>query len=71
VIDNGPGIPADERDAVRQRFYRGERTRHLAGSGLGLSIVSAVVNVHGFAMHIRDASPGTRVTIECWTSTLI
>ena len=71
VIDNGPGIPADERDAVRQRFYRGERTRHLPGSGLGLSIVSAVVNVHGFAMHIRDASPGTRVTIECWTGTLI
>jgi len=71
VIDNGPGIPADEREAVRQRFYRGESTRHLPGSGLGLSIVSAVVNVHGFAMHIRDANPGTRVTIECWTRTLL
>ena len=70
VIDNGPGIPDDERDAVLQRFYRGERTRHLAGSGLGLSIVSAVVNVHDFAMHIRNANPGTCVSIECWTRTL-
>ncbi|MBN3754747.1 HAMP domain-containing histidine kinase [Paraburkholderia sp. Tr-20389] len=70
VIDNGPGIPADERDAVLQRFYRGERTRHLAGSGLGLSIVSAVINVHDFSMHIADASPGTRITIECRTKTL-
>jgi signal transduction histidine kinase len=70
VIDNGPGIHADERDAVLQRFYRGERTRHLAGSGLGLSIVSAVVNVHDFAMRIRDVNPGTCVSIECWTRTL-
>jgi signal transduction histidine kinase len=70
VIDNGPGIPTEERDAVLQRFYRGERTPHLAGSGLGLSIVSAVVNVHDFAMHIGDAKPGARVTIECWPRTL-
>ncbi|REG52159.1 signal transduction histidine kinase [Paraburkholderia sp. BL6669N2] len=70
VIDNGPGIPADERDVVLQRFYRGERTRHLAGSGLGLSIVSAVVNLHDFAMRIDDANPGTCVSIECWTRTL-
>lgn len=70
VIDDGPGIPVQERDAVLQRFYRGERTRHLAGSGLGLSIVSAVVNVHDFEMHINDAELGTHITIECWTKTL-
>ncbi|MFP3569645.1 sensor histidine kinase [Paraburkholderia sp. SIMBA_030] len=70
VIDNGPGIAADERDAVLQRFYRGERTRHLAGSGLGLSIVSAVITVHDFTMRIGDANPGTRISIECWTRTL-
>ena len=70
VVDNGPGIPIEERDAVLQRFYRGERTSHLAGSGLGLSIVSAVINVHDFTMHIGDAKPGARVTIDCWARTL-
>ncbi|PRX22314.1 signal transduction histidine kinase [Paraburkholderia sp. BL18I3N2] len=70
VIDSGPGIPADERNAVLQRFYRSDRTRHLPGSGLGLSIVSAVVNVHDYCMQISDANPGTRVTIQCWTKTL-
>jgi len=70
IIDNGPGIPLDERDAVLQRFYRGERTRHLAGSGLGLSIVSAVLRVHDFAIRIGNAEPGARVSIECWSRTL-
>jgi signal transduction histidine kinase len=70
IVDNGPGIAANERDAVLQRFYRGERTRHLAGSGLGLSIVSAVIRVHDFTMRIGNAEPGARVTIECWSRTL-
>ena len=70
IVDNGPGIPLDERDAVLQRFYRGERTRHLAGSGLGLSIVSAVIRVHDFTMRIGNAEPGARVSIECWSRTL-
>ncbi|WP_242539868.1 sensor histidine kinase [Trinickia mobilis] len=70
VVDNGTGIAPDEREAVLQRFYRGERTRHLNGSGLGLSIVSAVIRVHDFTMRIDDAKPGTRVTIECWSRTL-
>lgn len=70
IIDNGPGIAADERDAVLQRFYRGETTRHLAGSGLGLSIVSAVMRVHDFTMKISNAQPGARISIECWSRTL-
>lgn len=70
IVDNGPGIPLDERDAVLQRFYRGERTRHLAGSGLGLSIVSAVIRVHDFTMHIGNGKPGARITVECWSRTL-
>jgi signal transduction histidine kinase len=70
IVDNGPGIPAEEREAVLQRFYRGEHTRHLAGSGLGLSIVSAVTRVHDFTMHIGNAGPGTRISVECWSRTL-
>ncbi|WP_144154315.1 sensor histidine kinase [Paraburkholderia sp. BCC1885] len=70
IVDNGPGIPLDERDAVLQRFYRGEGTRHLAGSGLGLSIVSAVIRVHDFTLRIGNAEPGARISIECWSRTL-
>jgi signal transduction histidine kinase len=70
IADTGPGIPSDEREAVLQRFYRGEHTRHLAGSGLGLSIVSAVFRVHDFSMHIGNNQPGTRISVECWSRTL-
>jgi signal transduction histidine kinase len=35
VTDTGPGIPAEEREAVLRRFYRAERSRHTPGSGLG------------------------------------
>jgi signal transduction histidine kinase len=70
IIDNGPGIPVEERNAVMQRFYRGEQTRHIAGSGLGLGIVSAVLRVHDFSARIGSAEPGTRMTVECWPHTL-
>jgi signal transduction histidine kinase len=70
VVDNGSGIPEEEREAVLQRFYRAANARQFAGSGLGLSIVSAVIRVHDFSMRITDAGPGTRVTIECWPRTL-
>ena len=67
IIDNGPGMPSGERQAVLKQFYRSAKTRHIAGSGLGLSMVSAVIRVHDFTMRIGNAEPGTRVTIECWS----
>jgi signal transduction histidine kinase len=70
VVDDGPGIPEDERHAVLQPFYRAKNASRFAGSGLGLSIVSAVLRVHDFSMRITDAEPGTRVTIDCWPKTL-
>jgi signal transduction histidine kinase len=70
IVDNGPGIPSGERQAVLRQFYRSEQTRHIAGSGLGLSMVSAVMRVHDFTIRIGNAGPGTRVTIECWSGTL-
>ena len=71
IEDTGPGIPPGERDAVLERFYRGERTRHVSGSGLGLSIVSAVMRVHGFALRIGDAPrAGAAITVECWPRSL-
>lgn len=64
VDDAGPGIPASERDAVLQRFYRSEQSRTSEGSGLGLSLVAAVVRLHGFALSIGDGAPGCRVEIR-------
>jgi len=65
VQDNGPGIPAGERTAVLQRFYRGERNRLTSGSGLGLSIVAAIMRLHSFKLVFRDADPGLWAVIEC------
>jgi signal transduction histidine kinase len=66
ITDSGPGVPEDERDAVLQRFYRGRREREIPGSGLGLSIVAAVARLHDFRLVLGDASPGLRVTLDCW-----
>ncbi len=63
VEDNGPGIPADERDAVQCRFYRTEASRCAPGSGLGLALVAAVARLHGMDLTIADAGPGCRVRV--------
>jgi signal transduction histidine kinase len=65
VQDNGPGIPEGDRPAVLQRFYRGERDRLVPGSGLGLSIVAAIVRLHRFELELQDAAPGLRAIIHC------
>lgn len=56
VIDDGPGIPADERGRAGERFFRGRRTTQLPGSGLGLAIVRSIVQRHGGRM---DVGPGS------------
>lgn len=65
VEDDGPGIPATERNLVLQRFYRGERSRPVVGSGLGLSVVTAIVRLHEFKLTLEDANPGLRAIIDC------
>jgi signal transduction histidine kinase len=65
VQDNGPGVPQGERTAVLQRFYRSDRDRLTPGSGLGLSIVAAIVRLHRFRLELQDAGPGLRVVIDC------
>jgi signal transduction histidine kinase len=66
VADNGPGVPEAERDAVLQRFYRAARARNEPGSGLGLSIVTAIARLHHFTLILEDARPGLRVALNCW-----
>ncbi|MGB8623490.1 MAG: HAMP domain-containing sensor histidine kinase, partial [Paracoccaceae bacterium] len=58
VCDNGPGIPADERDRVFRRFYRLEKSRSTEGSGLGLSLVAAIAHLHRGEVRLRDNAPG-------------
>ncbi len=47
VADTGIGIAPSERDAVLGRFYRSDKSRHVGGSGLGLSLSSAIARLHG------------------------
>ena len=64
VSDSGPGIPESERDAVTKRFYRSDKSRRTAGLGLGLSLVAAIIKLHGFRFTIA-AGPGCTVEIAC------
>jgi len=67
VEDQGPGIPAAERDAVFRPFYRLEasRNRDTGGVGLGLSIARDVIRGHGGQIVLGDAEPqGLRATVE-------
>jgi signal transduction histidine kinase len=57
VCDTGPGVPAGESDLVTKRFYRSDKSRRDPGLGLGLSLVSAIVKLHGFNFRI-SSGPG-------------
>lgn len=54
VADTGIGIPDAEREAVLGRFYRSDKSRHVPGSGLGLSLVMAILRLHGVDLAIAD-----------------
>lgn len=64
VADNGPGIPDADRDRVFQRFVRLEKSRSEQGSGLGLSLVAAVVRLHKGTIEILDNNPGALIRIS-------
>jgi signal transduction histidine kinase len=69
VQDSGIGIPDDEKGQVFQRFYRVGKSRSLPGNGLGLSLVSAVAEIHQGQIQLSDTyegeeSPGLTVTVR-------
>lgn len=64
VTDTGPGIGEREREAVLRRFYRSDKMRNTPGVGLGLSLVAAIIKLHGFRLVIHPGSGG-RIEIAC------
>ena len=63
VIDDGAGIPSEERENVLRRFYRVDAARSTQGSGLGLSLAAAIVRYHGAALILGDNDPGLAVRV--------
>ncbi|MBZ7927263.1 sensor histidine kinase [Ensifer adhaerens] len=64
VSDDGPGIPSHEREKVFHRLYRLEKSRSTPGSGLGLSLVAAIAELHGGKVALSDNSPGLVIRID-------
>jgi hypothetical protein len=63
VTDHGPGIPEGDRKHAVERFVRLEASRTQPGSGLGLSLASAVATLHGGELRLGDAHPGIDATL--------
>ena len=63
VADSGPGIPEGDRGRAVERFVRLEQSRSQPGSGLGLSLASAVARLHGGELTLADNQPGLKSII--------
>ena len=63
VSDHGPGIPEADRGRVVERFVRLEQSRSEPGSGLGLSLASAVAHLHGGELRLESNEPGLKATL--------
>ncbi|MCO5149170.1 MULTISPECIES: sensor histidine kinase [unclassified Shinella] len=64
ISDNGPGIPDRERGKVFDRFYRLDKSRNSPGTGLGLSLVKAIGELHGGTVALSDNAPGLVCTVR-------
>jgi signal transduction histidine kinase len=64
IVDDGPGIPKDESEKVFRRLYRLEKSRSTEGTGLGLSMVKAIADLHGATIALSSANPGLAVTVN-------
>lgn len=63
VADSGPGIPAEMRGKVLERFVRLDTSRSQPGNGLGLSLVAAVAEHHGATLVLADNGPGLKASL--------
>jgi signal transduction histidine kinase len=63
ISDTGPGIAEADRERVKDRFVRLDKSRTEPGSGLGLALVDSVMKLHGGKLLIGDAGPGLAVKL--------
>lgn len=63
VSDDGPGVPAHQRERLFIPFVRLDSSRSAPGAGLGLSIVAAIAKLHAATVTLSDAEPGLQVSI--------
>jgi signal transduction histidine kinase len=63
VADNGHGVATHEMKSIFQRYYRTDAARKSRGTGLGLSLVAAIAELHGFECSATDNQPGLRMTL--------
>lgn len=63
VADRGPGIPAEYREKVKERFFRLDQSRNTPGTGLGLNLADAVVRLHKGKLILEDNNPGLRIVV--------
>jgi signal transduction histidine kinase len=64
VEDRGPGVPAELRGRITERFFRAPQAASVPGAGLGLALVGAVAAAHDSAIGFADAAPGLRIEWE-------
>jgi signal transduction histidine kinase len=58
ISDNGPGVPASDRDLIFRKFYRGDENRTTQGAGLGLSLVAAIADLHRVTYNLAPGQSG-------------
>ena len=63
VRDHGPGVPADERDQVFERFQRGRNKGAIPGTGIGLAVVKTLIEQMGGSVSVQDAEGGGAVFV--------
>ena len=64
ISDSGVGIEKDDIEKVFNRFYRADKSRNTSGSGLGLSMVEAILDLHQAKITLDDNAPGLKITIS-------
>lgn len=62
IRDNGPGIPVDELDNVKMKFYKGSSKER--GSGIGLAVCEEIIGYHNGELILENVNPGLEVTIK-------
>lgn len=71
IVDSGCGIDVQDMDAITQPFYRGNRNHGEEGYGLGLSIVAAIVHLHGFSLSFLPVESGSHARLLCTAKILL